>query len=174
MRSWKAELSEIRGFISTSARGGLKKPQTGRPPLAPWTVQRWLGSCQGSVLAPPALATSALAWREPSRNLIRTITTTPHLWLGRLRKHPISCITARQDGPLGCNVSQKKGVICMDGGKFHAAATHQGFRREIYQTRSLGARLLGSGPSGRFWALRACLTSSFAPFGRSGRYVGPA
>ena len=36
-------------------------------------------------------------------------------------------------------------------------------------TRSLGARLLGSGPSGRLWALRACLTSSFPAFGRSGR-----
>ena len=42
--------------------------------------------------------------------------------------------------------------------------------------RSQGAlhrpRLLVGGPSGRLWALhhlRACLTSSFAPFGRSGR-----
>ena len=32
-----------------------------------------------------------------------------------------------------------------------------------------GARLLGSGPSGRLWALRACLTTTFTPFGRSGR-----
>ena len=32
-----------------------------------------------------------------------------------------------------------------------------------------GARLLGCGPSGRLWALRACLITSFTPFGRSGR-----
>ena len=38
--------------------------------------------------------------------------------------------------------------------------------------RSLGARWAPTsscGPSGRLLALRACLTSSFAPFGRSGR-----
>ena len=32
-----------------------------------------------------------------------------------------------------------------------------------------GAPLLGSGPLGRLWALRACLTTTFTPFGRSGR-----
>merc|ERR550532_3633958 len=37
-----------------------------------------------------------------------------------------------------------------------------------------GARLLACGPSGRLWALRACLTSSFAPFGRSGRVTHAA
>ena len=39
-------------------------------------------------------------------------------------------------------------------------------------TRSLGARwarLLVGGPLGRLWILRGCLTSSFAPFGPSGR-----
>ena len=42
----------------------------------------------------------------------------------------------------------------------------------MYITRSLGARWAPTsscGPSGRLLALRACLTSSFAPFGRSGR-----
>ena len=38
--------------------------------------------------------------------------------------------------------------------------------KQLYFTKSLG---LGSGLSGRLWALRACLITSFTPFGRSGR-----
>ena len=46
---------------------------------------------------------------------------------------------------------------------------HEAGNTTYMVTRSLGAQLLGSGPSGRLWALRACLTTTSTPFGRSGR-----
>ena len=53
--------------------------------------------------------------------------------------------------------------------QLHTVCRGDKFVVELSETRSLGARLLGCGHSGRLWALLVCLITSFTPFGRSGR-----
>ena len=53
-----------------------KKLQTVHRLLCPWTSQRGQGSCLGSVLVLAPLATSGLAWEEPSAKLQFSGTTS--------------------------------------------------------------------------------------------------
>ena len=106
-QNWPRKRSRDVISLSTSARGVLKKQQTEHPPLGPWTVERGLDSSLGSVAAPPAAATSALAWREPSRNLTRTIVTELHLCPSINR----SDVWAGQVASLPCLLRE---VGCMD------------------------------------------------------------
>ena len=90
--------------------------------------------------------------------------TLPNSWLGQylisrrnLRTRRAFCAAA---------VTRKKY-------KSKTQANMNKYTNKYEETRSLvalsGAQLLCSGPSGRLWALQACLTTSFTPFGRSGR-----